>query len=134
MFSFLFSAAFVHAAAYITPMRAQEALYTGEAWRYDAGRLLIGGAVLIGLSGRPYRFASAATAAIWCEAGRRVIEAERATVERLSESVREAWIARKRERLEARADAILDRAAGQPDAAKRAALLDEAAWCQVKWV
>lgn len=90
--------------------------------------------MLIGLSGKPYRFASAATAATWCEAGRRVIEAERATVGRLSEVVREAWIERKRERLEARADAILDRAAGQPDAAKRAALLDEAAWCQVKWV
>lgn len=133
-FSFAFSSAFVRAGVYIAPMKAQEALFAGAPWRYDGGRLLIGGKVLIGLSGAPYHFASEQTAATWCSAGARVIQAERATVERLTEAVRDAWIERKREKLEARAAAIIERAAKQADAAKRAALVDEAAWCGVKWV
>ena len=133
-FSSAFSLAFARTGAvYITPMKAQEALYAGVAWVFDAGRLKIGGRVLMGLSGAPYAFRSAETAATWCQAGARVIQAERATVERLSEPVREAWIERKQEKLYARAEAILKRAMSQQDQSKRAALLEEAAWCQVKW-
>ena len=136
MFAAVFSSSFVRASGggvYILPMLAQEALFAGEAWQFEAGRLLIGGKVLIGLSGSPYRFASAQTAETWCGAGARVIEAERATVERLSESVRGTWIERKRVKLEARAEAVLSRAAKQADEAKRAALVAEAVWCQTKW-
>lgn len=133
-FSSVFSSAFAKGAAvYITPMKAQEALFAGAVWQFDSGRLKIGGAVLMGLSGAPYAFRSAETAETWCKAGARVIEAERATVERLSASVRDAWIERKQEKLYARAEAILKRAASQPDQAKRASLLEEASWCQVKW-
>lgn len=133
-FSSVFASAFVRAAqVYIAPMRAQEALFSGAAWLFDGGRLKIGGKVLIGLSGAPYAFRSAETADTWCKAGKRVIEAERATVERLSASVRDDWLERKREKLTARAEAVLSRAAKQSDAAKRAALVDEAAWCETKW-
>lgn len=87
-FSSAFSSAFVRAAeVYIAPMKAQEALFAGASWRFDGGRLKVGGRVLIGLSGAPYAFRSA-FADTWCKAGKRVIEAERATVERLSSSVR----------------------------------------------
>ena len=134
MFSRAFSSAFVRAGrVYIAPMMAQEALFAGEPWRFEAGRLEIGGRVLIGLSGAPYAFRSAETADTWCKAGKRVIEAERATVGRLSPSVRDSWLDRKREKLSARAVAVLGRAAKQHDAAKRAALVAEAAWCEAKW-
>lgn len=133
-FSSAFSSAFVRAAeVYIAPMKAQEALFAGASWRFDGGRLKVGGKVLIGLSGAPYAFRSAETADTWCKAGKRVIEAERATVGRLSPSVRDSWLDRKREKLSARAVAVLGRAAKQHDAAKRAALVAEAAWCEAKW-
>ena len=133
-FSSAFSSVFVKASErYILPMRAQEALFSGAAYEYAGGVLRVGGRVLIGLSGEPYAFRSADTARTWCEAGKRVIQAEMQTVDRLSESVRAAWVARKVEKLAARAESIIARAAKQEDAAKRAALLDEAAWCQSKW-
>lgn len=133
-FSSAFSSAFVRAAeVYIAPMKAQEALFAGASWRFDGGRLKVGGRVLIGLSGASYAFRSAETADTWCKAGKRVIEVERATVERLSSSVRDEWVERKREKLSARAEAILRRAVKQQDEAKRAALVAEAAWCEAKW-
>lgn len=133
-FSSAFSRAFVLALpVYIAPMRAQRALYDGAEESFAGGVLKIGGRVLIGLSGRPYAFASADTAARWCAAGRRVIEAELALVGRLGEETRAAWVARKREKLDARAAAILARVAKQADGAKREALIDEAVWCEMKW-
>ena len=72
-FSSAFSRAFVLALpVYIAPMRAQRALYDGAEESFAGGVLKIGGRVLIGLSGRPYAFVSADTAARWCAAGRRV--------------------------------------------------------------
>lgn len=132
-FSSAFSGAFARPGAYILPMCAQAALFAGAGYTYDGAVLRIGGRVLIGLSGKAYRFASAATAAVWCEAGRRVIEAELATVDRLTEPVKSAWIERKQEKLDARARAVVARAAKQADAAKRAALLEESARCVSKW-
>lgn len=133
-FSSAFSRAFVSALpVYIAPMRAQRALYDGAAFALEGGVLKIGGRVLIGLSGAPYSFASADTAARWCAAGSRVIEAELALVDRLGESTRAEWIAGKQEKLTSRADAILARVVVQPDAAKRDALLAEALWCETKW-
>ena len=133
-FSSVFASAFVRAAqVYITPMKAQEALFLGAVWRFGGGRLKIGGRVLIGLSGNPYTFRSAETADTWCKAGKRVIEVERATVERLSASVRDEWVERKREKLMARAEAVIVRAVKQADPAKRAALVEESTWCVKKW-
>ncbi len=133
-FSSSFSSAFTKdAPVYITPMRAQEALFAGAGWEFVGGRLLIDGRVLIGLSGAPYGFRSAQTAATWCQAGRRVIEAERETVLRLTVAVKDAWIERKREKLLARAEAVIMRAVKQADPAKRAALVEESTWCAEKW-
>lgn len=133
-FASSFSSAFVReVAVYIAPMRGQRALFEGAAESYANGVLKIGGKVLIGLSGRPYAFVSAGTAARWCVAGRRVIEAELAVVERLGDDTRAAWLARKQDNLDKRAAAILDRVPKQPDAAKRAALIEEATLCETKW-
>lgn len=132
-FSSSFSGAFVQALpVYITPMLAQEAFYAGELWAFD-GVLRVGGKILIGLSGKPYAFASEATAATWCEYGRRVIEGERALVARLTPQVQAGWVARKREKLLTRAAAIYERAMLQKDTAKAAALVREALWCETKW-
>lgn len=133
-FSSSFSGAFVQASlVYITPMTAQEALFAGASFVFAQGVLKIGGKVLIGLSGRPYAFTSAATAATWCEYGRRVIEGERAVVERLTPAVRSVWVERKRGKLLQRAEAIYKRVLEQSEEAKRAALLAEALWCEAKW-
>lgn len=133
MFSSAFSSAFaLPSVAYITPMLAQEALYAGAAWHFG-GVLRVGGKVLIGLSGKPYAFVSAETAESWCVYGRRVVEGERALVDRLTEPVRVAWVAKKREKLLQRAAAIYDRALSQKEDALRAALIGEAAWCETKW-
>lgn len=133
MFSSAFSSAFATAAGFITPMLAQEALFAGASTRYAAGSLVIGGKVLIGLSGRPYRFASESTAATWAASGIRVIEAERALVDRLGVAARSVWIAGKREKLLTRAGAIFERAMQQTNEKKRLALIGEALWCEAKW-
>ena len=114
-------------------MLAQELLHLGVPGVYVDGQLVIGGKTLVGMSGRPYKFASETTAATWCEAGRRVIEAERATVDRLTPDVRAAWVARKRASLHKRALSLLAHAAKQADKATQSALIHEADWCLQKW-
>ena len=48
---------------FIGPMRAQAAIVGGAAWVFDDGRLIVGGAVLIGPAGKVFAFASEETAA-----------------------------------------------------------------------
>ena len=118
---------------YILPMMACRALFEGAAAVFAGGVLRVDGRVLVGLSGKPYAFQSADTAARWCASGRRVVEAELALVGRLGETARAAWLAKKQANLEKRAESLLSRAVNQNDAAVRAALIAEAAWCQTKW-
>ena len=133
-FSRAFAAAFGRPGeSFILPMLACRALFDGAAAVFGGGVLRVDGKVLIGLSGKPYAFQSADTAARWCASGRRVIEAELALVERLGETARAAWLEKKQANLAKRAESLLSRAVGQNDAAVRAALVAESAWCQAKW-
>lgn len=135
VFSSAFSFAFAHVGRYVAPMCAQESLAAGAAWAFDpvARRVSIGGRVLVGIAGTPYRFASVETAATWCAAGAAVVIGERATVASLAPEVAARYVVRRREKLRRRAALLVGHAAVQVDVGVQRALLEEAALCERKW-
>lgn len=135
MFSSAFSSAFAGRVAgeFIGPMMAQAALVNGAAWRSAGSSVVIGGRVLIGPAGKTYAFASPQSAARWIENTRGVGIRERALIDSLPVGVVEGWREKKREKLAVIAGRLVDAAAVQHDAAKRAALLAESDYCLAKW-
>lgn len=118
---------------FICPMRAQAAIVGGAAWVFDAGRLIVGGAVLIGPAGKVFAFASADTAARWVENARNIGEREAALRVSLPVPALASWAEKKREKLAVIAARLVAAAARQADEAKRAALLAESDYCLSKW-
>lgn len=95
--------------------------------------LRIGGAVLIGPAGKVFEFRSRETAEKWAASAVKVAASERSIAARVSPEVAAAYAAKKRENLSAIAGQVALAAARQSDAAKRAALLAESAFCLAKW-
>lgn len=128
-------AAFPLPAGYIGPSLAQLALLRGEAVAFDdvAGRLTIGGRVLVGTAGRAFRFSGLAGADQWLLVNRKRGASEVAVMAGLPELAREAAKAEKREKLAARAVAVVRNAAKAGEAGIREALIREADWYMSKW-
>jgi hypothetical protein len=134
MFSSAFASAFVRpVGGYIGPMRAQAALMAGAWYRVQGSALLIEGARLVGPAGKVYAFASEATAEKWAENAAGAGQREAAIIAGLDADAAAAWKARKRAKLAVIAGRLVDAAARQHDAAKRAALLAESDLCLSKW-
>lgn len=134
MFAASFSSAFAGVApAYVGPMRAQQLLTDGAAWVASGSGLLVAGKRLIGPAGKTFEFASPGTAARWAANAKAVGLRERALMAEIEPATAAAWKARKREKLAVIAGRLVDAAAKQADEAKRAALVEEAGYCLVKW-
>lgn len=134
MFSSAFAFAFVQPlGAYVCPMMAQDALVDGALWAQAGSGVRIGGALLIGPAGKLFAFASPETAARWVENARVVGLAERALMETIEPATAAAWKAKKREKLAIIAGRVVNAAARQADALRRAALLAEADFALAKW-
>jgi len=134
MFSSAFSFAFVQpSAAYVCPMMAQAALADGVPWALAGSGVQIGGALLIGPAGKLFAFASPETAERWVENARVVGLAERALMATIEPATAAAWKAKKREKLAVIAGRVVNAAARQGDALRRAALLAEADFALAKW-
>lgn len=118
---------------YIGPMMAQAAMVGGAAAVYDGGGVVIGGARLIGPAGKTYAFRSADSAAMWVEHTLAMGVREVAIIGGLAADAALVWKAKKREKLAVIAGRVANAAARQGDAAKRAALVAESAYCLQKW-
>lgn len=123
----------VVSAGFIGPMRAQAALVNGAASVRAGSGLMIGGALLIGPAGKVFAFASAETAARWADNAKGAGEREALIISSLAPEAAAAWKARKREKLAVIAGRLLEAAARQHDAEKRAALVAESDYCLSKW-
>ena len=133
-FSWSFSSAFANGlGVYVCPMMAQAALADGAAWGMVGDGVQIGGALLIGPAGKLFAFASPETAARWVENARVVGLAERALMATIEPATAAAWKAKKREKLAIIAGRVVNAAARQADALRRAALLAEADFALAKW-
>lgn len=137
-FSSAFALAFagrgaVESVGFIGPMRAQAAIVGGAAWVFDDGRLIVGGAVLIGPAGKVFAFASEETAARWVENASNIGAREAALRASLPVPALASWAVKKREKLAVIAARVVAAAARQADEAKRAALLAESDYCLSKW-
>jgi hypothetical protein len=119
--------------AYICPMVAQVALMRGAVPLYDAGRLTIGGAVLIGRAGGVFGFASVATAMRWVAIAKDKAGLELAVFYGLDPVEAASWRAERASVLLAYAGQVLARAMDQADAAMRLALVAESNFAQSKW-
>lgn len=134
MFSAAFSRAFVGVEVeYIGPMQAQRLLTDGAAWAVSGSGLTVAGKVLIGPAGKTFDFAAPGNAALWVENARNIGTRERATIASIDPAAAGVWKARKREKLAVIAGRVIEAAARQHDAAKRAALIAEADYCLTKW-
>lgn len=125
--------AFALPAAYLCPMCAQLALLRGAAWEYSAGRLLIGGAVLMGRAGGDFNFRSLDTAARWAALQRDRAQAEVQGMARLSAGQLSAWKLARAAALADYALQVLAKAEKQADPAKQAAMVAEVNFSQSKW-
>lgn len=119
--------------AYICPMMAQAALADGAAWSVSGSGVRVGGSLLIGPAGKVFAFASPEGAARWVENARVVGLAERALMASIAPAKAAAWKAKKREKLSVIAGRVVNAAARQGDALRRAALLAEADFALAKW-
>lgn len=134
MFSSAFSSAFAGGVQqYIGPMMAQRLLTDGAAWAVSGSGLTVAGKVLIGPAGKTFAFAAPGNAALWVENARNIGTRERATIAAIDPAAAIIWKARKREKLAVIAGRVIEAAARQHDAAKRAALIAEADYCLTKW-
>lgn len=134
MFSQAFSRAFVGVEVeYIGPMTAQRLLTDGAAWSVAGSALLVGGKRLIGPAGKTFVFASPENAARWVDNAKNIGTRERALIAAIDPAAAAIWKARKREKLAVIAGRVLEAAARQHDAAKRAALVAESDYCLSKW-
>lgn len=120
-------------AGYICPMCAQLALIRGWARWVEAGRLRIGGPLLMGRAGSVFGFTSTATAARWVQINQDRAALELAALARLTPAEAVVWRAKRRAALDTYAQQIINQAAKQPDAIKRAALIAEANFARAKW-
>lgn len=122
-------------AGYICPLLAQLAMARGEAAAFDsaAGRLTIGGRVLIGTAGKVFDFATQAAADMWVTINRARVLKEVELVAGLSPAAAATFRAGRLEKMRARAVAITANAARQADEGKRAALNAEAGFYLSKW-
>lgn len=114
-------------------MMAQAALADGVQWALEGSGVKIGGALLIGPAGKLFSFASPETAARWVENARVVGLAERELMAAIEPATAAAWKAKKREKLAVIAGRVVNAAARQGDALRRAALLAEADFALAKW-
>lgn len=134
MWSSAFSSAFrVSVSGYVCPMMAQALLTDGAAWNVSAARLAVGGAWLIGPAGKVYAFGSPESAAVWVANAAAAGLRERDLIAHIDPMTAAAWKAKKRAKLAIIAGRLVDAAARQDDAAKRAALLAESDYCLGKW-
>lgn len=135
MFSAAFSSAFAKGLKkYIAPMMAQAALGDGAAWGLVGGVLMVEGAVLIGPAGKTYTFASPESAARWVEHTRAAGLRQLLVVAAMSPEIADNWKEKKREKLAVVADRLVNAAAKQGDAGRRAALVAESDYCLTKWL
>lgn len=121
------------AAGYICPLVAQLALLRGAAWSVSAGRLSIGGAVLLGRAGGLYEFAGPATAARWVQLTRDRGAAEWEVAAGLAGDDLEAWRSERHAALMEYAAQVIDRAAGVADSDKQSAMVQESNFSALKW-
>ena len=137
MFSSAFSSAFAGSGLrYIAPMAAQAALHAGAVALVAGSGLLVNRRVLIGQAGGVYSFGSPESAARWVEKTRAAAAGEYFTRAQLAASDPDAlaaWAEKKRKRMARRAVLVTEAAARQSDAAKRRALIEEAALALGKW-
>lgn len=139
MFSGSFSAAFsgvgsgVDVGQYVGPMMAQRLLADGAAWSVSGSSLLVAGAVLIGPAGKTFVFSTPEAAARWVENAKNIGRRERSLIASIEAAAAAIWKAEKREKLTVIAGRVIEAAARQHDADKRAALIAEADYCLTKW-
>lgn len=124
---------FVLPTEYVCPMCAQLALLRGAAWVHDGGRLLIGGAVLLGRAGGVFGFATPATAARWVQLNQDRAAMELEALALLSAGESDGWKAGRRLVLAEYGRQVVERAAGMQDPDKRAALIAESNFSALKW-
>lgn len=123
----------VGSGGYIGPVMAQAALAGGAAWSVSGSALVVGGARLIGPAGKVFAFASPLTAQKWAINAGVVGRREAELLASIDPGVAENWRAGKRARLAVIAARLIDAAARQADAEKRAALVAESTYCLSKW-
>lgn len=130
-FASKFSARFV-GGGYVCPVTARDLLVCGAPVVFERGTLTIAGRVLMGIAGKVYEFRSEASAAEWCNVAAQMRRRECDLL--AGADYAQAWRERKRRRLSLLASQCLENALVQEDAAKRAALVDEALTCGGKWL
>lgn len=119
--------------AYIAPMCAQLALMRGAAVDYDAGRLRVGGALLMGRAGGVFNFASSDSAERWVQINRDRAAAELRAINKLSAAEAAAWRADRAAVLARYAVGVVGAMSRHADADIRAGLRAEADFSLVKW-
>lgn len=119
----------------ICPLLAQLALLRGEVAEFSAatGRLTIGGRMLVGTAGSPFRFSGGEGAAQWAMVNRKRGIGEINMAAGLPEPARVVMVADRAAILAKRAARVVSNAARVGDAAIRAAMLAEANWYLNKW-
>ena len=120
-------------AGYICPMTAQAALAGGAGWSLAGHGVRIGGALLIGQAGKVFAFVSPESAAAGVEGARAVGLREAALIASIDPATAAGWKVKKRAKLAVIAAHVVNAAARQADAARRAALLAEADFALSKW-
>lgn len=127
--------AIVLPASYICAASAQLAIARGEAWQYDeaSGALLVGGRVLIGTRGNPFRFAGEDQAGKWVAISSGRFASDLAYLEALSEASREVFKETRRKKGLKMVAPLIENAARVADAAKQSAIAAEADFYKSKW-
>ena len=123
----------VSASDYVCDKAAAVLLLRGVAWSFDGGALRVGGAALVGSAGGVYRFGSAATAGRWVAESVGKLRADLVAYCGLSSADSAAWLGAVNAGLAAYAGRLVNNAAKQLHAGRRAALLAEAALCDGLW-
>ena len=121
--------------SYICAALAQVAIARGEEWQYDdeSGALLVGGRVMIGTRGNPFRFAGAEQAGTWVAISSGRFASDLAYLDALSESSRAVFKEARMKKGLARVAPLIENAAKMADAAKQRAIAAEAQFYKSKW-
>ena len=127
--------AIVLPASYICAASAQLAIARGDAWQYEdaSGALLVGGRVLIGTRGNPFRFAGEDRAGKWVAISSGRFASDLAYLDALSEASREVFKKTRRDKGVKMVAPLIENAAKVADAAKQSAIAAEADFYKRKW-